>query len=104
MGRRHELHPTTEQHGGSIGEEREPAPATPAPAAPAPATFEVTDIGPPYRKGFFRKKFVPVTMKATTAITYKKHGPARHKYGSFRSEIYCAEFSQGDVITIDVPY
>jgi hypothetical protein len=42
-------------------------------------------------------------MKATTAITYKRRGPGRQKYGNVRYEIYCAEFSAGDFITIDFP-
>jgi hypothetical protein len=85
--------------GASIGEEQEPAPAT-----PAPATFKVTEIGDtPYRKGVLRTKFVPVTMKATTAIIYKREESGRQKHGNVLIEKYCAEFSAGDFITIDFP-
>ena len=84
--------------GASIGEEREPAPAT-----PAPATFEVTKIGNSYRKGLFRTKFVPITMKATTAITYEKDVPGRQKSGSVWTNKSCAKFDAGASITINFP-
>lgn len=68
--------------------------------------FEVIEIAKlPFRRWFewYRTERVPVKIKATKAMSCERLGPTFQKNGSSNNDIYRADFSEGEVITIYIP-
>ena len=65
--------------------------------------FEVIEIGVPEKRGFFRRKRIPVKMRATTAMHCEMLGRTFQGHGKCTIQTYHVDFNEGDVITLRFP-
>ena len=65
--------------------------------------FEVMEIGPLTRKRWFKSRLRVVKLKTVASAQCEKISRSFEGHGNYSTQLYRAEFTEGEVITVGLP-